>query len=332
VKEALFWRPLKDGSVQCLLCPKVCRIEEGRRGDCGARANQNAVLVPLSYGRITSAAIDPIEKKPLYHFHPAQEILSIGSFGCSFHCLFCQNYGISQGQPPTQGATPADIVNLAKRYRSFAIAYTYNEPLIWFEFVLETAKAARDAGIKNVLVTNGFINRKPLQQLLPFIDAANVDIKSINDDFYRRLCDGRLAPVLRNCVLMRQAGVHLEVTNLVIPGENDRDSDFRALRDWIVSNLGEDVPVHLSAYFPHYRFNAPPTPYETLKRGYDIMREKLRFVYLGNVWGQTEGHDTHCYRCGALLVSRRGYATSIHALTDDGRCKKCGAFNNFVMK
>jgi len=332
VRQALFWRPLQDGSVLCLLCPKVCRIGEGELGDCGARMNQNHTLIPLSYGRITSAAIDPIEKKPLYHFHPAADILSIGSFGCSFHCLFCQNYGISQGQPPSHIASPEDVVQLALRNNSFAIAYTYNEPLIWFEFLLDTASAAKKAGLKNVLVTNGFINTKPLRQLLPLIDAANVDLKSINDRFYRRLCDGSLAPVLRNIKIMHEAGVHLEITNLVIPGENDTEDDFIRMRDWLLENLGDSVPVHLSAYFPHYRFNAPPTPFETLKKAYEIFRQKMPFVYLGNVWGADIGHDTHCRNCNTLLVQRRGYFTRVLNLDDEGRCRRCATPNNFVMK
>lgn len=332
MSEARYWRMLPDGTAQCLLCPKVCKIKEGEYGDCGARKNINSKLVPFTYGRITSVAIDPIEKKPLYHFHPAAEILSIGSFGCSFHCLFCQNYAISQGHPPSQLASPDDVVQLAKRYNSFAVAYTYNEPLIWFEFLIDTARVAREANIKNVLVTNGYINLKPLRELLPLIDAANVDLKSMSEGFYRRLCDGSLRPVLRNLKAMYEAGIHLEVTNLVIPDENDSDDDFRKLRDWLAENLSDDVPVHLSAYFPHYRFNAPPTPFKRLRRALEIVQERMAFVYLGNVWGEETGHNTHCRNCGALLVSRRGYKTKVVALDEEGRCKRCGTFNNFVMK
>ena len=330
-KEARFWVPRPDGRVVCQLCPHNCRIESGKYGGCGARFNDGGRLMALSYGRITSAAVDPVEKKPLYHFHPGESIFSIGSFGCSLHCVFCQNYGISQGRPPSQFASPEEVAETAVRHGSFAVAYTYNEPLIWMEYLIDAATAARARGLKNVLVTNGFVNPEPLAALLPLVDAANVDLKSMDDSFYKRLCGARLKPVLDACAAMKRAGVHVEVTNLVVTGENDSERNFVELRDWVVAELGVDTPVHLSAYYPAYRFSAPPTPLSTLETAYEVMRGKLHYVYLGNVRRGRKGHDTVCRDCGALLVERSGYSTRVVGLDGDGRCAACGADNNFVV-
>jgi pyruvate formate lyase activating enzyme len=274
--------------------------------------------------------MDPIEKKPLYHFRPGTPILSVGQNGCNLACQFCQNWHISQNGAPESEAGPEQVVSTALARGSEGIAYTYNEPLIGFEFVLDCARLAREQGLANVLVTNGFLNPAPLDELLPLVDALNVDLKSLDDGFYRRLCEAGVDPVLETLVKARGAA-HLEVTNLVIPGENDTTEGFEALAAWLADNLGSDVPVHLSAYFPAFRMSNPPTPLETLVEAREILGRRLNHVYLGNV-RSAEGRDTACHACGALLVERKGYATTIAGLSDDGRCEPCGADNNFVMR
>jgi len=343
--EAKYYIKREDGSVICQLCPNVCKIGQGETGRCGARKNEKGKLIALSYARISSVAVDPIEKKPLYHFHPASDILSVGSFGCSLGCLFCQNAEISQGgkplsgepserispRPPTQLLRPRELVELALRQRSFGISYTYNEPFIWFEYLLDCAKLARQFGLKNVLVSNGYVNPEPLNELIPFIDAANIDIKSMDDSFYKRLCSAHLEPVLKTCIALKKSGVHLEVTNLIVTGENDSERNFVELRDWIYENLGDDTPTHLSAYFPHYKFNAPQTPLETVKKAFEIVSEKLPFTYMGNVWRSGQGSDTLCRNCKTVLVKRLGYSVTVVALTEKGNCTNCGTPNNFIL-
>jgi pyruvate formate lyase activating enzyme len=282
-RQAQFWKPMDGGSVQCLLCPHLCRIKDGATGICGVRRCQDGKLYTENYGRVASVALDPIEKKPLYHFHPGEFILSAGTVGCNLSCLFCQNRSISkQVATPTEAITPAGLVRLAKERRSFGIAYTYNEPFIWYEFVKEAAALARQAGLANVLVTNGFVSPEPLKELLPFIDAANIDLKSIRDKFYQEVCGGRLKPVLETIKTMAST-CHVELTNLVIPTLNDSEEDLGALVDWVFENLGPDVPLHFSRYFPCYKMTQPPTPVETLRRAGVIARRKLKNVHLGNI-------------------------------------------------
>lgn len=283
LKEARFYQELEGGRVRCLLCPNQCLIPEGKHGSCGVRENRQGKLYSLIYGETTSVALDPIEKKPLYHFHPGEYILSLGTRGCNFHCPFCQNYSISQGYThPTQKITPREAADRAKELNSFGIAYTYNEPFIWYEFVLDTARLANQAGLKNVLVTNGYVNPEPLEKILPFIDAMNIDIKSVEEEFYGKICKGELAPVLATAKRANEV-CHIEVTNLVIPTLNDSERDFGRLADWIATNLGKGVPLHFSRYFPAYEMDIPPTPVATLRRAEAIARKKLKYVYLGNI-------------------------------------------------
>jgi pyruvate formate lyase activating enzyme len=326
--EALYYEKLDENRVQCHLCPHECNIAPGKAGLCRERVNQDGTLVSRIYGLVTSAAMDPIEKKPLYHFHPGETILSIGTNGCNFACLYCQNWTISQEDGHTQDLSPEDTVRAAQDGGSFGIAYTYNEPLIWYEHVLDASKLARRAGLKNVLVTNGFIQPEPLAELLPLIDALNIDLKSIRDKFYRDICRGRIGPVLDTARAAAKSA-HLEVTNLVIPTHNDSDEDLAGLADWIRDNLGADTPAHLSAYTPRYRLNAPPTPAETLLRAYEIFDERLDYVYVGNMV-LDKGSDTVCPKCGATVVSRRGYAVRADGL-DGTKCAGCGAELNFVI-
>lgn len=283
MREALFYKDIGEKRVQCVLCPHYCRVKDGDAGFCGARRNTGGKLYSLNYGRVAAVALDPIEKKPLYHYHPGEFVLSVGTVGCNLSCLFCQNWSISKEmQSPTEPMTPEEVIEKTKRLNSFGIAYTYNEPFMWYEFILETAKLAKRAGLENVLVTNGYVNKEPLKELLPFIDAMNIDIKSIEDGFYRKICSGSVEEVLatikesvRNC--------HVELTNLIIPTLNDSDENFIRLTDWIHENAGERVPLHFSRYFPCYKMTIPPTPVETLRRAEAIAKKKLKYVYLGNI-------------------------------------------------
>lgn len=283
MKEALFYEAKDNLKVHCHLCPHNCIIAEGRIGLCGVRKNSQGKLYSLNYGEITSLNLDPIEKKPLYHFHPGKFILSIGTKGCNLSCPFCQNWTISKDlSVATQKVTSEFIVERAKKIDSFGIAYTYNEPFIWYEFVLDTAKLAKKEGLENVLVTNGYINPEPLGEILPLIDAMNIDLKSIEEKFYINICAGKLSPVLET-IKQSSRFCHIELTNLIIPTLNDSEENFTKLVDWIYENIGDSVPLHFSRYFPCYKLDLPPTPIPTLKKAEAIAKKKLKYVYLGNV-------------------------------------------------
>lgn len=247
------------------------------------RSLAGGALVSRNYGRVASLALDPVEKKPLYHFHAGEFVLSVGTVGCNLSCLFCQNWSISKDVcAPTEPMSSRELVDRAKQLNSFGIAYTYNEPFVWFEFVLETAKLAKKEGLKNVLVTNGYVSPGPLKEVLPFIDAANIDLKSIRDEFYQKTCSGRLGPVLETIKTMVEV-CHVELTNLIIPTLNDSEEDLTDLVDWVRRHCGDAVPLHFSRYFPCYKMTLPPTPLETLKTAERIARRKLKYVYLGNI-------------------------------------------------
>jgi len=283
MKEALYYKKLEDNKVQCQLCPKRCIIVPGKRGFCTVRKNVDGVLYSEIYGQTTSVALDPIEKKPLYRFHPGTFILSLGTRGCNFACPYCQNWHISQDPDAfTQPITTDEIIRQAKKAKSIGIAYTYNEPIIWYEFVLDTAQVAKNEGLKNVLVTNGYINPEPLRELMPFIDALNIDLKSMEDSFYRKYCSATLQPVLET-IKTAAKSAHVELTNLVIPTLNDKEENFVKLRDWIFENLGAEAPLHFSRYFPCYKMRIPPTPLKALERAREIVVQKLKYVYLGNI-------------------------------------------------
>jgi pyruvate formate lyase activating enzyme len=283
MKEALYYEKRDGKRVRCHLCPYECSIASGSRGACGVRLNKDGTLYTLVYGKTTGIALDPIEKKPLYHYHPGEYILSLGTRGCNLHCEFCQNWHISQEvDGPTKDITCEEIVERAKALHSFGIAYTYNEPFIWYEFVLDTARLAKANKLENVLVTNGFVNIEPLKEMLPFIAAMNIDLKAFDEDFYVKVCKGRLEPVL-DVIKISSKKCHIELTNLIIPTLNDSEITIKKMVDWICENLGPDVPLHLSRYFPCYNTNLPPTPVETLKKAESIAKEKLRYVYVGNV-------------------------------------------------
>jgi len=320
-REVVFYE--REGErLHCLVCPQSCRIPEGGVGFCRMRRHEGGKLWAINYGQVSARHMDPIEKKPLYHFHPGSWILSLGTLGCNLACAFCQNWQISQETVPTQYLSPRQAVEIARRERgNLGIAYTYNEPLMWYEWVLDTAPLVHEAGLKNVLVTNGFINPEPLARLLPHIDAMNIDLKAIREGFYREVCRGRLEPVLASIRQSVEAGVLVELTNLVIPGYNDAEEDVRALVDWVAA-LNPAIPLHLSRYHPDYHFAAPATPLETLQRAYEIAKEKLHYVYLGNVMG-AGGEDTRCPSCQEVVISRRGMAVVSTRLAG-GRCQHCG--------
>ncbi|MBN2190525.1 MAG: AmmeMemoRadiSam system radical SAM enzyme [Candidatus Aureabacteria bacterium] len=327
VKKALFGK-LENGELSCGLCPHNCRLPEGSLGICGTRRNSGGQLFSLIYGCVSSLGVDPIEKKPLYHFYPGSRILSAGTVGCNFRCSFCQNWEISQNTYfPCRFVEPRALVSSAEEQKSIGIAYTYSEPLIWYEYVSDCAKLCKSKRLKNVLVTNGYINREPLEQILPYIDAMNVDLKSFNDGFYRKLCKGTLEPVL-NTIRTASKSCHIEITNLLIPGENDSESEIDAMSRWIEENTGRQTPLHISKYFPRYRLNAPETGAEAIKTARDIALKHLDFVYAGNV-DMPGASDTLCPECGAVLIERSGYNTEIMNLKEN-ICGKCGSEINII--
>jgi len=319
LSEARYYTAIEDGLIQCELCPVCCKIAPGRHGRCGVRRNKEGKLYSEIYNRVTSMAVDPIEKKPLYHIHPNSQIFSIGTLGCNLKCQFCQNWQISQSGAPTHLLSSDQAVKTAIKNNSFGISYTYNEPLIWFEYVLETSKLARANGLKNVLVTNGYINKEPLMELLPFIDAMNIDIKSFNAEYYSTKLGANLDIIKRNITICVKH-THIELTNLVIPGDNDSEEEITALVDWIAS-ISIDIPMHFSKYFPNFHYTSPPTSMETLSMAYEIASKKLHYVYLGNV-RDGKYSNTYCPNCKNLLIERAGYTTHIKGLTD-GKCSKC---------
>lgn len=285
------------------------------------RENQQGILYSLIYEQVSSHGVDPVEKKPLYHFHPGSSAFSIGTVGCNLSCDFCQNWGISQGNASTYSMTSQEVVELASRSRCESIAYTYNEPTIWYEFVYDTAQLAKRKGIYNVLVTNGFIKEEPLKKVLPYIDALNIDVKAFTNQFYKKLCRGRLPPVLKAVEIAKEYA-WVELTTLLIPGKNDSEKEIRQLVDWVAS-VGEEIPLHFSRYYPSYNLRLPTTPVETLEKARTIALEQLRYVYIGNVWGH-EGDNTYCYNCNQLLIQRRGFSASAHGLSNT-TCNRCGA-------
>lgn len=328
MKEADYYQTMADGRVRCTLCPHACVMAEGKTGICRSRINRGGKLYSLAYGNVCSVAVDPVEKKPLLHFHPGMKCLSIACTGCNFHCLNCQNYEISQAAPsemPGQECTPQDIVSYCLEHRIPAIAYTYTEPLTYLEFIRDIATLAHEQGIYNILVSAGYVNHQPLADLAKVLDAANIDLKAYDDALYRKINGGTLQPVLHTLVQLKEAGVWVEVTNLVIPGVNDKENMIRDMCRWLVANGYAENPLHFSRFFPLYRMtDKPVTPLDTLLRAREIAQtEGMKYVYIGNVQ-EIEAEDTHCPQCGALLVKRDGYRIISDKLSATGRCPTCG--------
>ncbi len=326
-REALYYRKLGNGKVGCILCPRGCSIPTGSTGFCRARRNIGGTLYALGYAAPCAIHLDPIEKKPFFHFLPKSRAYSIASAGCNLRCKFCQNWEISQASPLdtfNYSASPESIALAAARQGCKSIAYTYTEPTNFYEYMLDTARAARDRGILNVYHSNGFINREPLKELCRFLDAANIDLKGFSSSFYRDVCEGELEPVLETLKSLKREGVWVEITNLVIPGKNDDPATIRRMADWIRGNMGPETPLHFSRYFPLYRMtHIPPTPVETLENARSAARQAgLKYVYIGNVPGNA-GENTYCPKCSRVLVRRSGLSV-LEMRLRDGKCPSCG--------
>jgi pyruvate formate lyase activating enzyme len=321
--------PQPDGSVRCGVCAHRCLVRPGRFGICGVRENRDGVLVSLAYGAVVASCLDPIEKKPLFHVAPGSTAYSIATAGCPFHCRFCQNWEIAMGprlglQLPVRPLPPERVVAEAAMLGAESIAYTYVEPTVFLEYALDSARLARQAGLRNLFITDGYATPEAVGLLAPVLDAANVDLKAFDDRFYRTVCGARLAPVLESIVAMRRAGIWLELTTLVIPGRNDDDGQLRALTGWIMETLGPETPWHVSRFFPmHQMLEVPPTPPAMLRRAAELGREAgLVHVYVGNA-PELGLEDTACAGCGRLLIERHGYRVRTH-LTPGGACPDCG--------
>ncbi len=328
MREALLYERQPDGSVVCNLCAHRCRVRPGLSGICGVRENREGTLVTLVADHVVSADIDPVEKKPFFHFLPGSLAYSVATVGCNFHCLFCQNWEISQwprlrGRPfPGRRTSARDIVSAARAAGCASIAYTYTEPTVFFELALESCRLATEEGLRNLFVTTGYMTREALLLVAPVLHAANVDLKSFSDRYYRKVCGARLPPVLESIRAMRELGIWVEVTTLLIPGRNDSEEELKALATWLVS-VDRDMPWHVSAFFPAYRMtDVPPTPTSTLHRAARIGRQAgLRYVYTGNVPGDA-WENTACPRCERWLVRRQGFRVTETTLAG-GRCPVC---------
>lgn len=329
--EAGYYLKLPGNRVKCELCPNYCVLSENMRGVCKGRLNQGGKLYAENYGMVVTGSVDPIEKKPLYHYFPSERILSISTYGCNFACDFCQNSEISQHILKASYIAPKEIIVTAKQKHSFGIAYTYAEPMVWYDYLIDLAKTARENNIKNVLVTNGYINEGPLKSLLPFIDAVNLDIKSMNNQFYKKYCKGSLAQVLETAKAIHGNNIHLEITNLIIPGLNDSISDIKNLIMFIKEELCHDVPLHLSRYFPHYKMMHEPTPSGVLLMAYEMAKEFLDFVYIGNIHTGQEFTNAYCPSCNNLLIERNYFSVGKIDITD-GKCNKCEYEINVIQK
>jgi pyruvate formate lyase activating enzyme len=332
-REASLWEPLAErgeGAVRCRLCSHRCRIPAGRAGLCGVRENRGGKLLTLVYGRLVASNVDPIEKKPLFHVAPGSLSYSIATAGCNFHCAHCQNYQISQvernaGRIPGHYASPEEVITAAREAGCRSVAYTYTEPTVFFEYALDCMKRARQAGLLNVFVSNGYMTPECLDAAVPFLDAANVDLKAMTEDFYRKVCGAHLEPVLRSIRELWQRGVWVEATTLVIPHHNDSAEELREIARFLAS-VSPDLPWHVTGFHPTYRLTEePPTPVAALELGRRVGSEEgLRYVYAGNRPGRG-GEDTLCPACRHTVVARRGFSvTNVH-LTPDGRCRGCGA-------
>lgn len=334
MQEALFYTKLESNEVRCELCPWNCELSLGQTGICKVRSNENGELITSVYNKVATLGTDPIEKKPLYHFYPGKNILSIGEVGCNLQCSFCQNHRISQCHASEfQGfhdITSKKIVKEAsKTWKNIGIAYTYNEPLTFYEFLIDTAKLVHKKGLKNVVISNGFINEEPLKHLLPLIDAFNIDLKAFSDEFYKAHTKGNLSPVLQTLKTIAKSQTHLEITNLVIPGLNDDEKEFTEMVKWIALELGDHTPLHLSRYFPQHKMTYPSTPIETLKNLYQIAKKHLQHVYLGNV-SDKKRSSTYCYNCGEMLIERNRYQINFSQLNQNGTCQKCNSNNHIL--
>lgn len=325
--EAMFYKKLNNQSVQCNLCPHNCHIENNKKGICGVRKNIDGTLFTLVYGKAIAEHADPVEKKPLFHFYPGSQAFSVSTVGCNFQCRHCQNSDISQ-MPRDRDIimgndrTPNDIVNTAKRLDCKSISYTYTEPTIYFEYAYETAKLASREGLKNNFVTNGYINQAPLEKIGPYLDAANIDLKSFSEDFYKKICGAELHSVLDSIRTYKRIGIWIEITTLVIPNLNDSPDELKQITEFI-AKLGKEIPWHVTAFYPTYRLtDQPRTSSRTLLEAREIgLQAGLRYVYTGNVPGE-KGENTYCYSCGTALIQRFGFQIAKNILIN-ASCPEC---------
>ncbi|MCK4306636.1 AmmeMemoRadiSam system radical SAM enzyme [candidate division WOR-3 bacterium] len=326
-RTAMYWEKLEDKIVQCHLCPHHCVLKPGQRGICRVRENRRGKLYTLNYGLPCAAHIDPIEKKPLFHFLPGTPVFSIATAGCNFRCKFCQNWQISQSCPAETENTwlpPREVVKSAKKNNCPSIAYTYTEPTNFYEYMFETAKLAHKAGIKNTMHSNGYINPEPLRALCKYLDAANIDLKGFTEEFYQELCGGSLEPVLKSLKVLKEEGILVEITNLVIPTKNDDPETIKKMCEWIRDSLSTDVPLHFSRFWPLYKLrNLPPTSVEALEQAREIALDVgLKYVYIGNIPGH-KAENTYCPKCGKMVIRRIGYHIAKNNIVN-GKCKFCG--------
>ncbi|MFO7618129.1 MAG: AmmeMemoRadiSam system radical SAM enzyme [Thermoplasmata archaeon] len=324
MREALLWKSNGE-KIECQLCAHRCVIASGKTGLCGVRKNESGVLLATTYGKVSSMGPDPIEKKPLYHFMPGTNVYSLGSVGCNFRCDFCQNWSISQ-EYTTRGlrdVEPEKLPTLANRYQCRSLSWTYNEPTIWFEYTLDGAKLAKTAGLGTSYVTNGYMTEEALREIAPYLDAMNIDVKAFREEFYRKHSKARLQPVLDTCALARELGIHIELTYLVIPKENDGAAEIRNFVKWVHDVLGPKTPVHFSRFHPDYNFHsARSTPMETLRMAHRAAKDEgLDFVYLGNV-AHCDEENTYCPKCGMLAMERMGLRLVLNK-SRDGKCSEC---------
>ena len=324
-----YWHQLNDGRVQCDLCPRFCQLREGKRGACFVRAAYHGQIVLTSYGRSSGFCIDPIEKKPLNHFHPGSSVLSFGTAGCNLGCKFCQNWSISKSrQVDTLGsqAMPEQIAQAAKQHQCESIAFTYNDPVIFLEYARDTAMACRELGINSVAVSAGYVNPLPRKAFFEYMDAANIDLKAFTERFYRKVCLGQLAPVLDTLLYLKnETKVWFEITTLLIPNENDSVAEIEAMSRWVYDNLGANIPIHFSAFHPDFKMtDKPRTPPETLLRAREItIKQGLHYVYVGNVH-DVKGASTYCPHCHQRVIERDWYQLGDYQLSADGKCLHCG--------
>ncbi|MCX7598688.1 MAG: AmmeMemoRadiSam system radical SAM enzyme, partial [Armatimonadetes bacterium] len=325
--KASWWKPIGNERVQCELCPKLCKVGNRERGFCGVRENRDGVYYTLVYGSVAAANVDPIEKKPFFHFLPGSRSFSIATAGCNMNCRACQNWELSQSRPEQVGSvalSPDELARRARLAKCASIAYTYNEPVVYWEYVRDAAAAAGKQGVRSVVVSNGYINARPLLEVLRHLDAVKIDFKAMSEDFYRRYCSGTLKPVLETLKLLKRRGMWTEIVYLVIPTLNDSAAEIEATCRWVRDNLGRDVPVHFTRFYPQYQLkHLPPTPLATLEQCHKIGRQVgLHYVYVGNVPG-SPAENTYCPSCGKAVIERRGYAVVANRLRQ-GRCSNCG--------
>ena len=327
IKKSPYFKPLENKKIMCTLCPRHCVVEEGKRGYCEVRENRGGIYYSLVYGNPCAVHIDPIEKKPFFHILPSSSVFSLATAGCNFDCKFCQNWEISQARPEetfNYELPPEEVIKMAKEFHCSSIASTYVEPMIFYEYMYDIGRLAYKEDILNVCHSNGYINSKPLRALCKYLDAACIDLKAFSEKFYREVTEGSLSPVLETLKILREEGIHTEIVNLVIPTKNDNLKMMKDMVDWIKKELGPDVPLHFTRFYPQYKLkNLPPTPVEILEKARELaLREGLRYVYIGNVPGHS-GENTHCPNCHKLIIRRLGYRIQEVNL-NNGHCTYCG--------